>query len=214
MRFDRFIQGLLPKDERFFSFFEESSQNLVDAAEVLQRLAMAKPKDRERLVMKMKDLEHKGDSITHKIFAEMNGTFVTPFDREDIHVLAAALDDVMDYMDGSASRVTLYKIRKCPQQMVKLIDILHQSILELHLGVSLLRDSRKHDQLQKVLEKVNEYENEADAVFELAIAQLFEREKDPINVIKLKEIYVGLETATDKCEDAANVLEAILIKHA
>jgi len=214
MRFDRFIRVLLPKDDRFFSFFEESSDNLIDAAEVLKKIAAAKPDERDQLVAKMKDLEHKGDSITHKIFAEMNGTFVTPFDREDIHVLAAALDDVMDYMDGSASRFTLYRIRECPKRMTELIDILHQSILELHRGVCLLRDLHKHDQLQKVLEKVNTYENDADAVFELAIAELFERETDPINVIKLKEIYVGLETATDKCEDAANVLEAILIKHA
>lgn len=214
MRFDRFIQVLLPKDDRFFSFFEESSHNLVDAAEVLKKLASVEPGERERLVTQMKDLEHKGDSITHKIFAEMNGTFVTPFDREDIHVLAAALDDVMDYMDGSASRFTLYKIRECPQRMTALIDILLQSILELHHGVSLLRDPHKHEQLHKVLEKVNTYENEADAVFEIAIAELFEHERDPINLIKLKEIYVGLETATDKCEDAANVLEAILIKHA
>jgi predicted phosphate transport protein (TIGR00153 family) len=214
MRFDRFIKILLPRDERFYSFFEESSQNLVRAAEVLRTLATATPSEREQFVLKMKDLEHEGDSITHKIFSEMNGTFVTPFDREDIHVLAAALDDVMDYMDGSASRFTLYKIRECPERMVKLIDILHHSILELHRGVSLLRDIQKYEQIQKVLEKVNEYENEADAVFEHAIAELFEREKDPIKVIKLKEIYVGLETATDKCEDAANVLEAILIKHA
>jgi hypothetical protein len=214
MRFDRFIRVLLPKDDRFFSFFEESSDNLIDAAEVLKKIAAAKPDERDQLVVKMKDLEHKGDSITHKIFAEMNGTFVTPFDREDIHVLAAALDDVMDYMDGSASRFTLYRIRECPKRMTELIDILHQSILELHRGVCLLHDLHKHDQLQKVLEKVNTYENDADAVFELAIAELFERETDPINVIKLKEIYVGLETATDKCEDAANVLEAILIKHA
>lgn len=214
MRLDRFIQVLLPHDEKFYSFFEESSRTLVKAAELLKKLATASAQERETIVNQIKDLEHEGDSIAHKIFAELNATFVTPFDREDIHVLASALDDVMDFMDGSASRFVLYKLRECPKDMAKLIDILHSSIVELQRGVALLRDLRKSDDLQKVLEKVNEYENEADAVFEQAIAALFEYERDPIQIIKLKEIYVGLETATDKCEDAANVLESILIKHA
>ena len=214
MRFDRLVQVLLPHDEKFYSFFEESSQNIVKASEVMKKLAVAPPSERAPFVDQMRDLEHEGDSITHKIFAELNATFVTPFDREDIHVLAAAIDDVMDYMDGSAGRFLLYKIGECPKDMVQLIAILHNSIVELHRGVSLLRDLRKADELQKILEKVNEFENDADAVFEQAIARLFEQERDPVNIIKLKEIYVGLETATDKCEDAANVLEAILIKHA
>ncbi len=214
MRFDRFIQMLLPHDEKFYSFFEESTRNLVKAAELLKKLAIVPASGRKAIVKQVKDLEHEGDSITHRIFAEMNATFVTPIDREDIHVLAAALDDIMDYMDGSASRFVLYKVRSCPKDMVKLIGILHNSIEELHRGVTLLRNLRRPGELHKVLEKVNEYENDADSVFEHAIAGLFEREKNPIQIIKLKEIYVGLETATDKCEDAANVLEAILIKHA
>jgi len=214
MRFDRLIKVLLPHDEKFYSFFEESSNNLVKGAELLKTLPAASLSEREALVNKMKDFEHEGDSITHKIFAELNSTFVTPFDREDIHVLASALDDVMDYMDGSAGRFALYKVQECPKDMAKLIDTLHSSIVELNRGVSLLRDLRQSEEIQKVLQKVNEYENEADSIFENAIAALFEHEKDPIKVIKLKEIYVGLETATDKCEDAANVLEAILIKHA
>jgi predicted phosphate transport protein (TIGR00153 family) len=214
MRFDRLVHILLPKDDRFFSFFEESSANLVKAAELLLKLAVAAPAERELMVKQMKDLEHNGDSITHKIFAELNKTFVTPFDREDIHVLAAALDDVMDYTDGSAARFSLYRIGECPRDMVSLIETLQRSIVELHRGVKLMRDMKNADELQKVLEKVNEYENEADAIFDQAIAALFREEKDAINVIKLKEIYVGLETATDKCEDAANVMEAIIIKHA
>ena len=214
MRLDHFIQVLLPHDEKFYSFFEESTQNLVKASELLKKLPIGTDADRQKVINQIQDLEHDGDTVTHKIFAELNSTFVTPFDREDIHVLASALDDVMDYMDGSAARFILYKLKECPSRMIKLIDILHLSIVELQQGVALLRDLRKADQLQKVLQRINEYENDADAVFEQAIADLFEHEKDPIQVIKLKEIYVGLETATDKCEDAANVLEAILIKHA
>ena len=214
MALDRLIQILLPHDEKFYTFFEESTQTLLRGAELMKLLPAASPLERESIVRKINDVEHDGDSIAHKIFAELNATFVTPFDREDIHHLASAIDDVLDNLDGSASRFVLYKITDCPPAFIKLVEILHDSVIELNKGVTLLRELRKADQLQKVLEKINEYENEADAVFENAVATLFEKEKDPIQVIKLKEILVGLETATDKCEDAANVLEGILIKHA
>lgn len=214
MRFDRFIQVLLPHDEKFYTFFEESTHVLVRAAQLLQKFGTASVDERPSVVSKMHDLEHEGDTIAHNIFAELNATFVTPFDREDIHVLASALDDVMDNMDGVAARFVLYKIRTCPPKMQHLMEILYQSIKELENGVVLLRDLRKAEQLRKILQKVNEYENLADDLFEEAIAELFEFERDPVQIIKLKEVYVGLETATDKCEDAANVLESILIKHA
>lgn len=214
MRFDRFIQVLLPHDEKFYSFFEESARNLVKACDLLKKLSTADSSELPAIVEQMHDLEHEGDAVTHKIFAELSATFVTPFDREDIHVLASALDDIMDYIDGSSSRFVLYKLKEWPQGMKDLIEILILSVYELEKGVTLLRDFKKADEIQKVLEKVNEYENQADAIFEKAIADLFEHEQNAINVIKLKEIYVGLETATDKCEDAANVLESLLIKHA
>ena len=213
MRLDRFIQVLLPHDEKFYTFFEESSQNLVNATEALKRLFNVPDSERPKIVEEIHELEHLGDSVTHKIFAELNSTFVTPFDREDIHLLASKLDDVMDFIDGSSGRFVLYKLKECPHEMRHLVDILHWSVGELQQGVSLVRDLRKADQLHRVLEKINEYENDADSVFEQAIAHLFEMEKDPIQIIKIKEIYVSLETATDKCEDAANVLETILIKH-
>jgi hypothetical protein len=214
MRFDRIIQKLIPHDEKFYSYFEESSQNLVDAVSLLKQLAGAKSDaERRNLVMQIKELEHHGDNVTHRIFSELNSTFVTPFDREDIHELASALDDVMDHMDGTAGRVTLYKLKRFPDTMLRLIDILQLSITELHRGVGLLRDLSKARELQRVFQKVNEYENQADTVFEHGVAALFEREKNAIEIIKLKEALVGLETATDKCEDAANVLEGIYIKH-
>ena len=215
MKFDKIIQKLLPHDESFYKFFEEASQNLVNAVALLKELAITMgSSDREKLIMQIKELEHHGDSLTHKIFSELNSTFVTPFDREDIHQLTSALDDVMDHMDGTANRITLYKIKEYPEPMVRLIDILQLSIAELHRGVGMLRDLNKTNELQRVFQRVNEYENNADMVFEQGVADLFENEKDAIQVIKLKEILVGLETATDKCEDAANVLEGIYIKNA
>lgn len=214
MKLDHLIQILLPHDEKFYTFFEESAQNLVDASKILRELRSGSAEQHEGTARLIHELEHRGDNVTHKIFAELNATFVTPFDREDIHILASALDDIMDYIDGSASRFFLYKVKSCPPEMARLIDILDGSVNELQKGVKLLRDFRKSAELQKILERVNEYENEADTVFQGAIAALFEDEKDAIQIIKLKEIYVGLETATDKCEDAANVMESLLIKHA
>lgn len=215
MKFDQLIHKLLPKDDKFFTYLEESTENLVKAGAIMRELTLARKKlEIESLIQKIHDLEHEGDTVTHKIFSELNSTFVTPIDREDIHLLASSLDDIMDHIDGSAGRFTLYKLKRWPPKMVHLIEILASSINELHHGVRLLRNIQEFDELQQVFLKVNEYENAADLVFEQAIAELFEKEKNPIQVIKLKEIYVGLETATDKCEDVANVLEGIVIKHA
>jgi uncharacterized protein len=213
MRLDRIIQVLLPHDEKFYTYFEESAQNLVNASTLLLELYKCIPAERPKLAQQINEFEHQGDAVTHKIYAELNATFVTPFDREDIHLLASALDDVMDLIDGSASRFILYKISGCPPDMKALIEIIHDSVLEIQKGISLLRDFRQADELQKILRKVNEYENQADSIFGHAVADLFENEKDPIQIIKMKEILVALETATDACEDAANVMETLLIKH-
>ena len=213
MRLDRIFQALLPKDQHFYGLFEESAQNIVLAAGALLNLPIASPEERLEIIEQIKTFEHQGDSVTHRIFSELNGTYVTPFDPEDIHVLASKLDDILDNIDGTAGRFMLYKIKDCPPDMVKLMRSLHGSVLELQRGVHLLRRLHKNNDLAAVVERVNEYENEADAIFESAIANLFDSHHDPIEIIKLKEIYVALETATDNCEDVANVLESIMIKH-
>lgn len=213
MKFDTLITLLMPKNDRFFGFFEQTADNLVDTMQLLKQLPAASGAGVGDLVKKIQDREHRGDSITHEIMSELNGTFITPFDREDIHRLASALDDILDNIDGATFRYSLYKIKQCPPDMAKLIEILDRSVLELHRGLHLIRNLKQGAEIAEVIKRVNECENEADAAFENAVASLFENEKDPIQVIKLKEIYVGLETATDKCEDAANVLEGLIIKH-
>ncbi len=214
MRLDRILQALLPKDEKFYGMFEESTKNIVLAASAMMNLPVAEPDERPQIVDEIKEYEHEGDLITHRIFSELSATFVTPFDPEDIHVLASALDDILDNIDGSAGRFMLYKIKETPPDMLRLIRSLHGSVLELQKGVQMLRRLHRSEELRRVIERINEYENEADDIFEGAIAGLFDSHTDPIEIIKLKEIYVALETATDNCEDAANVLETILIKHA
>ncbi len=213
MKFDTILSFLMPKNDKFFEYFEQTADNLVETTELLKQLPTTPETDRKTLVKKIEDKEHRGDTITHDIMSELNGTFITPFDREDIHRLASSLDDILDNIYGAVVRFELYRVREVPSDMVKLIEILDRSVRELHSGVHMIRDLHKRDKLAEVLKKVHECENEADAAFEEAVASLFENDKDPINVIKLKEIYVGLETATDKCEDAANVIEGLLIKH-
>jgi predicted phosphate transport protein (TIGR00153 family) len=214
MRIDTLIHKLLPRDDKFFELLEGSAKNLVKVGETFHQVSQSTSHaEREAIARDVKDLEHEGDSITHTIFTELNATFVTPFDREDIHLLASALDDVVDYIDGSASRLVLYRVETIPDSMKRLIEVLLASIRDLEKGVHLLRNMNNYEELREVFKSVNEYENQADTIFEHAVADLFEHEKDPVNIIKIKEILVGLETATDKCEDAANVLEGILIKY-
>ncbi|RPI04816.1 MAG: DUF47 domain-containing protein [Ignavibacteriae bacterium] len=214
MKIDKILKMLLPHDENFYNLLEESAQNLIKAGKELKTLPLCKTHaQRVEAAKRIKDIEHDGDNVTHKIFSELNSTFVTPIDREDIHELASALDDILDHIDGCANRFVLYKITRVPKAVVQLIDVLVLSMDELKNGVHLLRNLNEVEKFKASFTKVNQYENEADDIFDQAVADLFDKEKDPVQIIKLKEVFVGLETATDKCEDAANVLEGILIKH-
>jgi predicted phosphate transport protein (TIGR00153 family) len=214
VRLDKIIQTLLPHDRNFYNFFSESVINIRKASEVLIKLPDADQAERERLIAEIGELEHVGDDITHKIINELNATFVTPFDPEDIHLLASVLDDILDNIDGSARRFALYKIQECPPHIAALMSILHSSICELEEGIGLIQGFKQPLKLGKIIERVNKYENDADEVFSQAVAHLFENVTDPIEIIKIKEILVALETATDKCEDVADVIETIIIKHA
>ena len=214
MRFDRLLQILLPKNDRFYELFEESISHIEQASEEILKLAFARPEDRETIVAGIQEIEHSGDNTTHTIFHELDGTFVTPFDREDIHVLASELDDILDNIDGTARRILLYKIRSFPPDLVKLMESLNGSIKVLKQGIPLLRKMENDDELRKIIQRVNEYENEADTIFARGIADLFDKETDAIEIMKLKEVFVALETATDKAEDAADVLETVVLKNA
>jgi len=207
------LSRILPHEETFFKMFVELAENVNAGAKAMADL-LENFNNVAVQVEVIKSLEHKGDNITHAVMKRLDQSFITPFDREDIHELGSSIDDVLDELDGSAGRMVLYKVKTIPPSVVKLVDVLQLSIEELHRGVHLLRNIHQTEELQKVLQKVNEYENEADSVFQMAVADLFRHEKNPIELIKIKEVLVGLETATDKCEDAANVMEGILIKHA
>ncbi len=213
MSLNPILQYFVPKDRKFYPLFEQASANLLAISNVLVDLMVAPtPEKRMPLVRQIEKLEHVGDEITHQIFQEISITFITPFDREDIQRLASVLDDVIDYIHGSAKRIELYKLDPIHPSMIKLSELIQQCAIELHSAISSLRGMKNMNKLRESLVKVNSIENHADDIFDNAVARLFEEEKDAIQIIKVKEILSALETATDKCEDVANVLESVIIK--
>jgi predicted phosphate transport protein (TIGR00153 family) len=201
---------LIPRETKFFRMFADVSQNVIEGARLLQDI-LKNPANLGDRLEKLQAIEHRGDDMTHAIITTLNQTFITPFDREDIHRLTSSLDDVLDYVNSAGMRLRLYRIDAPPPVAAELAGLIVEQSEELAQGVSLL------EQNQRVLEhcvEVHRLENEADRVSRNAIAELFDYEKDPIRLIKMKELYEVLETATDKAEDAANVLEAVALKSA
>jgi predicted phosphate transport protein (TIGR00153 family) len=209
------LQFFVPKDRKFFPLFEQATQNLIKASKVLNEMVTTPiPERRKELIKEIEHLEHTGDNITHMIFNELSRNFITPFDREDIHALTSAIDDVLDFIHGSSKRIELYRVEVLDESVAKLAEIILKGSLELNVAVVNLKDMKNLDAIKESCVKINSLENEADDVFNRRIASLFETEKDAIQIIKIKELLSSLETATDKCEDAANVIQSILIKYA
>lgn len=185
------------------------SENLIAGARVLVDM-FADYRDIEKHIEEIRRIEHAGDDLTHAILTKLNQTFITPFDREDIHQLASKLDDVLDFVHAASTRIIMYRITTPPPAAGTLAKIIMMQTQELQKAVSLLQ--KNGDILAHCVE-INRLENEADAVAEQAIATLFESEKDPINLIKAKELLEFLERATDKAEDVADVLETVVLKN-
>ena len=216
MKLDAILHALLPKDDSFFVFFEKDVENLLNGARVfrdLMRNGVTK-EERAQKIRKIEDFEHKGDEITHQIFQALGSTFITPFDREDIHELTSKMDDILDYIQGAANRITLYRVETITPEAEQLAGLIYDSTVELAKAIPLLRDLRNVRAINECLVKINSIENEADDLFERAVGALFDNCTDPIALIKSKELLVSLETATDQCEDAANVIESIIVKSA
>ncbi len=202
---------ILPTDQEFFALFEKAALNIQEGAGILKDL-LDYFEDVRGKAREIEEVEHKGDTITHEIVRKLNTTFITPIDREDILALASSLDDVIDLIHAAATRIILYKVTEPTPQAKELGFLILKSVRELHRGIALM--SKKMNGVYEHCVEVNSIENEADRVCRDAIAYLFEHETDPITIIKWKEIYETLETATDRAEDAANVLEGIALKNA
>ncbi|MES2650868.1 MAG: DUF47 family protein [Bacteroidota bacterium] len=204
-----------PKDKKFQPLFEQAGSNVLKIAEALLVVVTTNDMEkRKEAIKEVERLEHVGDDITHTIFIELSKNFITPFDREDIHTLASAIDDIADYIHASAGNIELYHVTNIGDAMIKLAELLVEMCGDLEKAIKELRSFKNIRVIADACVRINSAENQADYVCNLAIARLFEFETNAIELIKQKEILQTLEIATDKCEDAANVLESILVKNA
>ncbi len=200
-----FLQRFMPRDGDFFVLFRKQAENIVSGANAFTSMLEHYTGVPEQ-VQRVKAIEHQGDEITHQIFRKLNQTFITPFDREDMHELCGTMDDVIDLIDAAASRFVLYRIDRVRAGTIDLTKVLAAATVELSCAVHAMESPDKA--LQHVIE-INRLENESDS-----ICRTFEEEKDPVQIIKWKEIFEVIETAVDKCEDVSNVIESVILKNA
>ncbi len=204
--------NLLPKDTVFYDLFEGLSAHAVSCAEHLRRLSQAFPRFDDQLA-RIREEEHKADDLAHKALDRLDRTFITPFDREDIHTLVNELDDVIDMMDALAKRFSLYHVKQVYPLFIKQTEVLVKSTVAVADAVRRLRKSRKLSELSPLLIEIHRLESEGDDNHHAAVSQLFKGETEPLEVMKWKELYEYVESAIDGCEDVGNTLERIVLKN-
>ncbi len=214
MSFDSVLKFFLPKDRIFYGLFEEVATSLVNMGSIFRNALQEKDlSKRDEMLRTLEEIEHKNDEITHRIFIELGRNFITPFDREDIHYLATSLDDIADYIWGAAKRIVNYQINDEYNTLPAFAEIISKSIAAINTSVYGLRDMKDLRAITAACVQVNSLENDADDLLDSTMLKLFSSNITAVELIKQKDIYQMLETVTDKCEDAANVVESIIIKY-
>jgi uncharacterized protein len=209
------LKIFLPKDRIFYQLFESVAKELVKMGDKLKEMVNEPDYDtRAKYLKEIEDMEHVNDDYTHQIFMELGKNFITPFDREDIHYLASALDDIADYIYATAKKINFYRVNPDDIGIRKFGDIIPLGCVAVHNAVIELRNMKNMRQITDALVVINSIENQADDIYDMSIERLFATEPDAKEVIKKKEIYQVMEIVTDKCEDAANVIESIIVKYA
>jgi predicted phosphate transport protein (TIGR00153 family) len=203
----------LPKEFQFFDLFDKQAGFAVEAASLFKDLASS-GKFMGDSASRMHEIEHHCDDVTHEIINKLNRTFITPFDREDIHALAHELDTVVDLINTTTSRMRLFKLSKVNKKLVQFSDLIEQSVGALSKAVKCMRDGKQLERVNQYCIEINRLENEGDQLRDESIGDLFAKSKDPIHIIKWKEIFTEAETVLDACEDVANIVESILVKQA
>jgi uncharacterized protein len=215
MASNSFLKIFMPKNRVFFELFEKVADNVAKMGTILKDIVAEPDFDkRAALISQVEDLEHANDELTHSIFTELGRNFITPFDREDIHMLATALDDIADYIYASSKKINFYRVNPNDIGMQKMTELIEQGAIYVRNAVAELRDMKNMRNMTEALVKINSIENQADDIFDMSIERLFATEPDAKEVIKKREIYQVMEIVTDKCEDASNVIESIIIKYA
>ena len=215
MGLNNLLAVFLPKDKVFYTLFEKVAVTVVEMGDLLSQLVNEPDyNQRSSLIAKLEQLEHRNDEYTHQIFQELGKNFITPFDREDIHYLAIALDDICDYIYASGKKINFYKVNPDDSGMRKMAEIIRLGCAEVKTAVFELRNMKNVKIMSEAIIKVNSLENQADDVFDMCIERLFDMETDGKELIKKREIYQVLEIVTDKFEDATNVIDSIVVKYA
>jgi len=213
MSISDFLKIFVPQDKKFFVLFDKNAENAVKAATLLNQMVMNYDESKmELLTVQIKQLESSADDVTHEIFDELNSTFITPFDREDIHDLCSKIDDVIDLINSSAQKIKLYHLKRLPDQFADLSDLILQATREMQLAVGGLKNMKELHLIKRSCIRINEIENQADDIYYMGISDFFINQKDAIELIKEKEILSTLEMATDSAEDVSDVIKTILVK--
>jgi predicted phosphate transport protein (TIGR00153 family) len=205
------LSWLLPKEKYFFDMIEQQSKNVLQGVDALV-IMLEHYNEIEKKRDTIKKIENEGDKMVHDIFSELNKTFITPIDREDITKLTSSLDDILDNLEAVSERLIIYEIKKPPKYMLEFAQILQKATQNVNEGIHLLRNFKDAKQIRGYCREVHTMENEGDILTRRAAAELFTK-KDPIEIIKIKELYDDLEAAIDRCEDVADVIGDILVKY-
>ncbi len=203
----------LPRETSFFDFFEQHAALTIEGAKEFLSLVTTGANIPAKC-RRISDIEHETDTITHRCVEALHKTFLTPIDRDSIHRLITRMDDIMDYVEAAAERIELYELTVMTADARDLADVLHRSTVQVELAMRGLRELKDPDGTLKLCIDINRLENEADAILRRSVARLFKEEKDPIAVIKWKEVYENLENASDRCEDVANIIEGVILESA
>jgi uncharacterized protein len=217
VRGDKIVKFFMPKEERFHELLDRDTQHLLKAARLFLEVARSTSLEARRAeVAQLKAIEHEGDLITRDIFNALNSTFITPLDREDIRTIATDLDDILDYMEGVAQYLILFEIHDSPEPLRKFAEIIVAMVEDIHTATGLLWDLSNEKKIQEAIVHISQLENEADALYFSVIADLFRGGdgKTPVEIMKWKEVYQGLEDACDECKEFTHVLGSVVMKNA
>jgi len=215
-KFDGIIKALLPKEERFHELLARDTANLEKAVEIFAEIARTSSLEERRIkAIELKAVEHDGDMITKEVFNALNSSFITPFDPDDIRAIAIDLDDILDYLEGTAQYLVILELRDAPEALQQFAEILVGMVEAIHRGTTLLWDLSNANEIHKCIVRISELENQADSLYNTVIADLFRKNgRDPIDIMKWKEVYQGLEDACDQCKDYTHILGNVVVKNA
>ena len=213
---DSVIRFLLPKEERFHELLDEDTENLVKAVKLFSEMAHSANLEERRVKMiQLKALEHEGDMVTKQVFDALNASFITPFDRDDIQNIAIDLDNILDNIEGAAQYLVLFELHESPDALRQFSEILVSMAQEIHEATGMMWDLKNEKRVREVIVRVSELENQADQLYNTVIADLFKSTgRNPLEIMKWKEVYQGLEEACDSCRDYSNIISNVVVKNA